>query len=160
MLACVHPRKWHLAALLGCGVVFFSWMYQDTGLLNRMEQQAESLVSGLPHGKRVVSTIWGPPGWRIGPEHIVDRACIGRCFTYSNYEPSTRQFRVRIGPEGSPIVMSSPADALAMREGRYVVQPEDLPIAQIYQCDGKDLSRLCIRELTAGEFNGHIGYHP
>jgi hypothetical protein len=160
VLGCVQPRKWHLAGLLGCGVVFFSWMYQDTGLLNKMEQQAENLISGLPYGDRVVPTIWAPPGWRIGPEHIVDRACIGKCFTYSNYEPSTRQFRVRVGPEGSPIVVSSPPAALAMREGRYVVQPGDLPLAQIYQCEERDLSRLCMRDLTAGEINGRIGYHP
>jgi len=27
--------------------------------------------------------------------HSVDRACIGHCFSYSNYEPSSGQFRVR-----------------------------------------------------------------
>ena len=48
----------------------------------------------------------------------------------------------------------------AMEEGRYVVQPEDLPITQIYQCDDQDLTKLCMRDLTAGEKNGRIGYHP
>ena len=65
VLGCVLPRKWHLAGLLGCGVVFFAWMYQDTAALNRMEEQAENLVRGLPYGHRVVASIWSPPGWRI-----------------------------------------------------------------------------------------------
>ena len=160
VLGSVRPRKWHLAVLLGCGVVFFWWMYQDTAVLNRMEEQAENLVRGLPYGHRVIHTLWSPPGWRIGPGHIVDRACIGRCFVYSNYEPSTRQFRVRIGPEGSPIVVSSPPAGLAMSQGTYVVQAADLPMAEIYQCDERDLSRLCMRQLVAGEINGRIGYHP
>jgi len=29
-----------------------------------------------------------------------------------------------------------------------------------YQCDEKDLTRLCIRDLEAGETNGRIGYQP
>jgi hypothetical protein len=40
------------------------------------------------------------------------------------------------------------------------VQPEDLPMAEIYQCDDHDLTQLCIRQLSAGEANGRIGYHP
>jgi hypothetical protein len=35
-----------------------------------------------------------------------------------------------------------------------------LPIKQIYQCDDKDLTTLCIRDLEAGEVNGRIGYKP
>jgi hypothetical protein len=31
---------------------------------------------------------------------------------------------------------------------------------QIYQCSEKDLSKLCIRELSAGEENGSVGYCP
>ena len=160
ILGCVRPQKWHLASLLACAAVFFSWMYQDTAVLNRMEAQAQSLVQSLPYGSRVIATLWSPPGWRVGPQHVVDRACIGRCFVYSNYEPSTRQFRIRVSPGGSPIVESSPAAGLAMSEGRYVVQLADLPLAQIYQCDARDITRLCMRELVAGEVNGRIGYHP
>jgi hypothetical protein len=47
-----------------------------------------------------------------------------------------------------------------MESGEYVVQPSDLPMAQIYQCDESDLTRLCLRQLAAGEPNGRIGYHP
>jgi hypothetical protein len=47
-----------------------------------------------------------------------------------------------------------------MEAGEYIVRPEDLPMAQIYQCDDHNLTQLCIRQLSAGEANGSIGYHP
>jgi hypothetical protein len=40
------------------------------------------------------------------------------------------------------------------------VRMEDLPMKQIYQCDAADLTQLCVRDLSAGEKNGRIGYHP
>jgi len=108
----------------------------------------------------VLATIWAPSDsriWFVG--HIADRACIGRCFSYGNYEPSSGEFRVRVRP-GSPIVTASADDAEDMASGEYEVQEEDLPIVQIYQCDPRDLTKLCLRELSAGEVNGQIGYHP
>jgi hypothetical protein len=57
-------------------------------------------------------------------------------------------------------VTDSVEDSGKMETGFYVVRQEDLPISQIYQCDEKDLSKLCIRELSAGEENGRIGYRP
>ena len=39
-----------------------------------------------------------------------------------------------------------------------VVQEEDLPLKQIYQCDASDLTRLCVRDLVAEEENGRVGY--
>ena len=125
-----------------------------------MERQAEDLVRCLHYGRRVTETIWAPQDSRIFfINQFVDRACIGRCFTYSNYEPSSGQFRIRVSP-GSPIVTDSAEASQAMEAGEYVVQPQDLPMTQIYQCDEKELTRLCARDLTAGEPNGRIGYHP
>ncbi len=31
---------------------------------------------------------------------------------------------------------------------------------EIYQCDEKNLTKLCIRRLVAGEKNGRLGYKP
>jgi hypothetical protein len=89
----------------------------------------------------------------------VDRACIGHCFLYSNYEPSTRQFRIRVQP-GSPVVTASVDDCEDMQSGTYDVQEEDLPLKQLYQCDFRDLTRICVRDLAAGEQNGRLGFHP
>jgi hypothetical protein len=40
------------------------------------------------------------------------------------------------------------------------VQDENLPIKQIYQCDEKDLTKLCIGDLEAEKVNGRLGYKP
>jgi hypothetical protein len=90
--------------------------------------------------------------------HIVDRASIGHAFSYNNYEPSTQQFRVRASP-GNPIVVAGFATGDAIQTGRYVVQQQDLPMAQIYQCD-LSMTRLCMRALAAGEVNGKYGIQP
>lgn len=159
VLGCIESRRWYFAGLTVCAAVFFAFLYQDTGRINRMERDAEWLVSGLPYGHRVMQSIWLPDSQIQFMGHIVDRACIGRCFAYSNYEPSTGQFRIRVRP-GSPLVTSSAAESETMEEGGYIVQAKDLPIAQVYQCDPKDFTKLCIRELAAGEKNGRLGYAP
>jgi hypothetical protein len=129
-------------------------------MLNDMEHQVETMVSRLPYGRRVIETINLPEGSRLWfVNHMVDRACIGKCFAYANYEPSTGQFRIRVH-HGSPIVTDSPDDAASMESGDYVVNQEDLPLNQVYQCDEKNLALLCMRELSAGEENGRIGYRP
>jgi len=156
VLGSVQPRKWMLAALSIFAAVYFTLQYRDTAILNNMEQQVQNLVSTLPVGTRVAYTIDFGNDSRINSRHMVDRACIEKCFTYSNYEPATQQFRLRVSPQGSPIISTSGLD---IEHGDYVVRPEDLPLAQIYQSDESDLTRLSIRSLSAGEKNGRIGHH-
>jgi hypothetical protein len=48
--------------------------------------------------------------------------------------------------------------AVDMEEGEYVVQPEDLPLWQVYQCT-KDGTELCIAPLHAGEKNNEMGVY-
>jgi len=62
--------------------------------------------------------------------------------------------------KGSPVATSSTDDAEDMAAGEYEVDDTDLPLNQIYQCDANDLTKLCIRDLAAGEVNGRIGYKP
>lgn len=156
-LGCLRPRKWHLAGCSACALVFFTFLYQGTGWLNRLEANAEKLVSDLPAGTRVVVTIDAPPDSRITfIGHAVERACIAHCFSYANYEPASGEFRVRVR-EGSPVVTSSTDAAEDMASGEYEVDTSDLPLKQIYQCDAKDLTKLCIRDLVAGEMNGRLG---
>jgi hypothetical protein len=157
VLGSVRPRKWILAGLVVCAAIFFGLQYYDTGVLNGMEQQAETLVAGLPYGWHVSYTLYLSEDPRVNFRHFVDRACIGKCFAYSNYEPRSGQFRVRVSPGGSPLVSDS---GLAMELGEYVVRDADLPMAQIYQSDEADLTKLAIRELKAGEKNGRVGHHP
>lgn len=158
MLGAMRPSKWHLAGSAAIAVVFFSFVYQDTAVFSRMERQTEQLVSTLPPNQRVLATILAPSGSRISIQHMIDRACIGRCFSYGNYEPASSDFRVRALP-GNPYVMSRSEDTDAMEEGSYVVKPEDLPAYQVYQCDASG-TLLCISPLKAGEENDTLGVHP
>ena len=158
-LASLPPRSWHLLSSSAIALVFFTFLYQDTAFLSRMEANAGHLTQQLPFGTRVLASVFTPDSYRTVYLHIPDRACIGHCFLVSNYEPSTRQFRVRV-QQGSPVVASSVDDSEDMQSGNYEVQEEDLPLKQIYQCDASDLTRICIRDLAEGEKNGRLGYHP
>jgi hypothetical protein len=143
-----------------CSLIFFAFLYQDTGWLNQFEANAESLVRDLPPRTRVIVTVAAPPEWRIEfIGHAAERACIGHCFSYANYEPSSAQFRVRVRP-GSPVVTASSDDAEDMASGNYDVDDSDLPLKQIYQCDPNDLRKLCLRDLVAGETNGRLSIKP
>ena len=154
VVSCLKPRKWHLAGFGACAAVFLALLYQDTGILNRMESQAVELVSNLPFGTRVISTISAPEGWRIQfIGHMVDRACIGHCFSYGNYEPCSGQFRIRVHP-GSPVATASAQDAEDMAAGEYQVRGEDLPLRVIYHCDPADAVKLCLGDLASGEKTG------
>jgi len=158
VLGIMRPRKWHLAASGVIAVIFFGLVYRDTAAVLRMEQQVVQLVSQLPPNQRVMGTILRPPDSRVLVQHILDRACIGRCWSYGNYEPSTGLFHVHAAP-GNPYVLSSYDDAVDMENGEYTVQPEDLPVYQVYQCDATG-EKLCMRALEAGEENDHLGVHP
>jgi hypothetical protein len=162
VLTLMRPRKWHTAGFTIIAIVFFVFLYQDTAALNRMEAQIERLIdSGVPAGGRVSATIWTPSDSRLPYiVHMVDRACVQKCFSFQNYEPPSRQFRVRVAKHGSPLNTDDSLASQQMEVGEYLVQPGDLPMAQIYQCDEHDLTRLCVRQLAAGEANGRIGYHP
>ena len=87
---------------------------------------------------------------------MVDRACVGRCFSYYDYEPITEIFRVRALP-GNPIALTDPTDSAAMRDGTYIVKRADLPLDQIYYC-GPRSTDICIRSLHQGEPNAAPRY--
>ena len=95
VLGAVPLRVHEKIALAAVAAMFFSFLYIDTRELNRLEDSINAVVEQLPSGQRVIGSF---PGWslRVIPlQHALDRACIGRCFSYANYEPSSRQFRIR-----------------------------------------------------------------
>jgi hypothetical protein len=157
VLGIMRPRWWCLLGFAAIAAVFFTFVYQDTKIANNMELQAEQLERTVPRNSRILATIKPLEGSRILIQHIADRACIGYCFSYGNYEPSS-EFRVRAMP-GNPYVMSDYDLVVDMEDGTYEVQPEDLPAYQLYQCSD-DGTKLCIRPLAAGEENDRLGVHP
>ncbi len=161
VLGCMQPRRWHFLGFAGVAVVFFGFLYQDTGKINRMESNADALLSSIPPGTRVIPTIFADADWRIEfIVHLADRACLGRCFIYSNYEPSSKQFRVRVANGGSWIVSDRVEDANDMQGGGYEIQKTDLPVKQLYQCDRADWTKLCLRDLAEGDSTGEAKIGP
>ncbi len=151
VLGAMRPQKWHLAAGAAIAAVFFAFLYQDTGRVNKMEQQIVQLVSKLPPNQRVMGSILPPDGSRVMIQHILDRACIGRCFSYGNYEPGSEDFRVR-ARLGNPYVLTDFDLAASTESGDYIVKPADLPAYQVYECSD-DGEKLCLAALRAGEEN-------
>jgi len=158
LLGAIRPSKWHLAASSAIALAFFVFLCQDTAKLNQMENDVARLVRTLPPNQRVMGTILPPEEWRVTIQHILDRACIGHCFSYGNYEPGCKMFRVRANP-GNPYVLSDYSLDVDMEDGDYKVQPADLPVYQVYQC-GEEGAELCIHALQAGEENDDFGIHP
>lgn len=154
LLAFVRLPRWYSLGACAIAATFFTFLFIDTGGLDRMEAHARQLVRALPAEQRIVAVAKAPEGWRIPfVYHSIERACIGRCFSYGNYEPSSLQFRVRAVP-GSSFVVSSNFKAEVIARGDYVVQRSDLPMVSIYQCDAIDWTRLCAAELRVGSKTG------
>jgi hypothetical protein len=158
LVAAVRPARWQVAAFAALAVAFCALLYRDTLRVDRMETRVEAVVRALPAGSRVVATFFAPPGARLTEQHFADRACVGHCFFVGNYEPSSRQFRIRAAGPNRVVAWRS-GDAEAMQRGRYMVKPEDLPLTEIYAC-GPQLGEVCAHPLAAGEENGRAARQP
>jgi hypothetical protein len=163
VLACcvmsgARPAKWHGVALTALAAMYFTLIYQEQRALNRMEAKVTQLVSQLPPRQRVTALLpyEGAEGGDF--DAIVDRACVGRCFSYGDYEPGSSLFRIRAAPHNAFVVWTY-RDAIDLEHGKYVVQAPDLPLYQIYRC-GPAITDLCIRSLRAGEVNGQPPASP
>lgn len=151
MLGRAVPTRAQKAWIACVALLFFAWTYRDTARANATETEIEAALSHVPQGARVLSSFQAPQSRVNLLAHAVDRACIGRCFSYGNYEASTRQFRVRAtGP--NPYLVWRYEDADAIQNGTYVLQPHDLPAYQVTWCEGD--RNLCVRPLSAGVPNG------
>lgn len=139
------------AALVSTAILFFAFVYLDQRDLNTMEDRLDAALSRLPAGARVIGNLSSPSLRSLCLYHQMDRACVEHCYSYANYEPSSRQFRVRAAAKNG-IVLNDTADVDAVAEGRYVAQSRDLPAYLICEC-GQNLNLICSRPLKAGELN-------
>jgi hypothetical protein len=146
VLASGTPRWPGRAALFAVAGIFFAFLFRDDRMLNRLEDQMERAVAKVGPGARVVSSVVDPSLRTYVVTHMIDRVCIGRCFSYANYEPSTMAFRVRtVGPNG--MVVADYTDSWKMQNGDYVVKDTDLPLLQVFLDDDGSFS---VRPLKPG----------
>lgn len=147
MLGTVRLRAWQRYGFVAVALVFFAFLFRDGRILNAFEDRLQAAVAQLPPGQRVVSAI-DDPDLHVNPlTHMIDRACVGHCFSYANYEASTGQFRIRVaGP--NPFVAATYVDSWGLQNGTYNVMPRDLPL---YQVTLNADNELVTRSLTAGE---------
>ena len=130
LLAAVPARLSEQAAMWAVASVFFLFVYADERALNRFEDRIDEAVAGLPHFQRVFTTFIDQDSRIDGVYHMLDRACIGRCFSYANYEPASWAFRVR-AIAANPYVVARPGVSSEIQNGRYTWQEGDLPAYRV-----------------------------
>jgi hypothetical protein len=153
LVACCRPPRWFPIACAIVGVIFFAALYRDTKDLEMRSEKVAELVRPYA-GRRMLSLIPAIPRWRIHEDHSLARACVGHCYDYANYEPSSMQFRLRAEDENRVVKVEQ--DALdAMADGSYIVQSRDVPLFEVYPC-GTKVTDLCIAELHLGQQSGDV----
>jgi hypothetical protein len=121
----------------------------DSTALNRAEAGVTRIVREAPAGSRVIAAIIDD-GARVNAlAHVADRACIGHCFSYANYEPATAQFRIRVRGEGGAAAATMQA-AQEMERGEHMVTPAEAPLYAVCPT-GTENGTLGLRRLGAGE---------
>lgn len=142
--------KWHRWATGAVALLFFVFLYNDERALNGLEDRIDEAVSQIPAGQRVISAI-ETAGLRTNPiTHMIDRACLGHCYSYANYEPSSAAFRIRVRGR-SPIVASTDADASRMQVGGYAVKPWDVPLYRLMLDQSRE---IVIQSMPPGALTG------
>ncbi|MGA3094818.1 MAG: hypothetical protein ABSF25_00055 [Bryobacteraceae bacterium] len=150
LLAAARPRPFERYAMLALALVFFAFLYRDERALNAFEDRMGGAVATIAPGQRVVSVVEDPDLQVNAITHMIDRVCIGRCYSFGNYEPSTAQFRVR-AVATNPMVVRSYAESWDLQTGAYMVKPADEPL---YAVDLDESGRIVVRLLKAGTVCG------
>lgn len=145
LLARARPVRAVRAAIVLVAAFYFGFLYRDERALNAFEDRMQDTVARLAPGLRVVSGIDDPQLRVNALTHMIDRECLGRCFSYANYEPSTAQFRIRVAGR-SPLVAENYLKSYELQQGTYVPKERDLPL---YKLDLEN-GRIVVRKLKAG----------
>ena len=148
LLACGAPARRGSAMRCAVAVVFFGLhLSRRTRAQFRSKTACRTRWPNSAPGQRVISAVTIPDLRVNALAHMIDRVCMGRCYSYANYEPSTWQFRVRaLGP--NPLVTASYQDSWLMQTGGYVVKESDAPLYQVYV---NRRGTMLIRSLEVGK---------
>lgn len=148
ILVYASTRVSRVEAGLACGVaaLFFSFVWVDEAAINGLQRKVDSLVTTVPAGSRVIAMLYEENSRAQVLSHLVDRSCMGYCFSYAHYEPSTTQFRLR-AVRRNAFVLSDIDRLQQFDQGTFTVQPWEAPIYQIDLC----ADALCVRKRRAGD---------
>ena len=130
-------------------VAFFLFLYLDSMALNRAETEITRVVSEAPEGSRVIASIIDDGARVNGLGHVADRACIGHCYSYANYEPATAQFRIRATTEGGA-ASPSMQTVQEIERGQHIVTPAEAPLFAVCASDTEP-GNIKLRQIGAGE---------
>jgi hypothetical protein len=156
LLGAARPRRLEMCALALVALVFFGFLYRDERALNSFEDRMQDTVAKLSPGQRVISAVEDPDLRVNALAHMIDRVCIGHCYSYANYEPSTAQFRIRAEAR-NPYVVYSYEQSWELQWGTYMVRESDLPL---YQVDMDENGKMVLKELKAGVRCGSTEWDP
>jgi hypothetical protein len=146
LLGMAQPRALQRYGLMAMALVFFIFLFRDERALNGFEDRMDGVLAQLPAGRRVVSPIIDPALRVNALAHMIDRACVGRCYSYANYEPSTAQFRIRVVAD-NPYVVADYGDSWSLQNGKHMVRERELPMFKIAV---NRAGQLAIENLKAG----------
>ena len=156
LLGAARPKRLEVYGLALVAMVFFGFLYRDERALNSFEDRMQDTVAKLAPGRRVISAVEDPELRVNALAHMIDRVCIGHCYSYANYEPSTAQFRIRADVP-NPYVAYSYQQSWELQSGVYVVRKTDLPL---YQVDLDENGKMVLKELKAGVPCGITEWDP
>ncbi len=149
VVADVKVRRATLALSSALATVFFGLMYIDARAHSRVEEHLAQLIQTLPPDQRVVAAIAEPEMRIPGLLHAIDRACLDHCFSYGNYEPASKQFRLRV-TRPNPFVADSITTVRDIEDGVHMVTAAEAPLYAVCPTflDGIGLE---LRRLRQGE---------
>jgi hypothetical protein len=149
LLTQIRPPSGLSAATYIMAALFFGMLFRDARACDRVEAAISRTVAELPPLARVVAPLTAPD-WRIDPyTHMLDRACIGRCYSYANYEPCSAAFRVHCARRNG-LIVDNYQDSFAIQSGRYVVRPRDPPLYEVFPCPSPS-PEFCFQPLLSGD---------
>lgn len=146
LLASLPSSIWRVGVQSALAAAFFIMMYQSESKLALLESQVERAILKLPRGSRVLSGLCWPESRFNVAYHLLDRACIGHCFSYGNFEPASGQFQLRAN-HGNRYVIASMEQSSIYEYEEFVHKGDDLAE---YRVGGTVESQPAIHKLEPG----------
>lgn len=138
------PRR---TSLLACAAaLWLALLAVDWSAMSRLQRNMDQAITTLPRGSRVVSAMGNS---LFDP--ALYRSCTGRCFVWSDYQPSSGAFRVRAEVQNN-FVVGRFEDYLALETGSYRLPELPFPVWEVAPCESPaPAENVCLRLLSSGD---------